>query len=179
MVLILVGRAGAGPHDLVRMARRGRIYAEFADSQWYSEPKRLAKLGYLSARSEPGKTRPRTIYELTAKGREALEAWIVKPTPFTKIELEPAWRLLAADLVGDEAVLRSLQGLRSEIAELMAQLDEGDERAASVPHRERYLRLNHRLGRRIVQAHEDWLDEVERELGPAAKGKRAPSSDDA
>ncbi len=27
------------------------------------------------------------------------------------------------------------------------------------------LLLNHRLARRIVKAHSDWLDEVERELG--------------
>jgi hypothetical protein len=30
--------------------------------------------------------------------------------------------------------------------------------------RERYLLLNHRLARRIVEAHTDWLDDVEREL---------------
>jgi hypothetical protein len=32
------------------------------------------------------------------------------------------------------------------------------------PSREHYLLLNHRLARRIVKAHTDWLDEVEREL---------------
>jgi DNA-binding PadR family transcriptional regulator len=173
VVLILVGRGGAGPHDLARMAGQGRIYAEFADSQWYAEPKRLAKLGYLSARKEPGKTRPRTHYELTAKGWEALRTWILEPTPFTKIQLEPAWRLMAADLVGDEAVLKSLQGLRVAIAELTAQLDAADAGAGAVPHRERYLRLNHRLGRRILQAHLEWLDEVEQELGaPAPPARR-------
>jgi PadR family transcriptional regulator AphA len=165
VVLILVGRNGAGPHDLARMARQGRIYGDFAGSQWYAEPTRLAKLGYLSARKEPGKTRERTHYELTPKGREALEIWIRQPTPFSRIQLEPAWRLLAADLVGEEAVLASLEGLRTEIADLTARLDEMDEAAVNVPHRERYLRLNHRLGRKIVQAHAEWLDEVERELG--------------
>jgi PadR family transcriptional regulator, regulatory protein AphA len=165
VVLILVGRDGAGPHDLARMARRGRIYGEFADSQWYAEPKRLERLGYLSARKEPGRTRQRTHYELTPKGREALDAWIAEPTPFSRIQLEPAWRLLAADLVGDAAVLASLHGLRAEIADLTERLDEADAAAADVPHRERYLRLNHRLGRKIVQAHAEWLDEVERELG--------------
>jgi hypothetical protein len=33
------------------------------------------------------------------------------------------------------------------------------------PHRERYLRLEHSLARRLLQAHLDWIDEVERELG--------------
>jgi len=37
--------------------------------------------------------------------------------------------------------------------------------AGTIPGRERYLRLNHRLARRIVEAHTAWLDEVERELG--------------
>jgi len=37
-------------------------------------------------------------------------------------------------------------------------------RAASIPHRERYL-LNHRLAKRLLEAHLQWVDEVEAELG--------------
>jgi DNA-binding PadR family transcriptional regulator len=172
VVLILVGRSGAGPHDLVRMQRTGRIYGDFAESQWYAEPKRLAKLGYLTARTEPGQTRPRTHYELTDKGREAIALWVAEPTPFSRIQLEPAWRLLAADLVGDDAVLASLRGLAAEIEQISTQLDEAEANAASVPHRERHLRLNHRLGRRLVDAHREWLAEVERELTTKRKKRR-------
>jgi DNA-binding PadR family transcriptional regulator len=164
VVLTLVGRHGAGAHDLVRMARQGRIYADFADSQWYAEPKRLERLGYLSSRKEPGRTRPRTRYTLTDKGREALREWMREPARFSRIQLEPAWRLLAADLAGDEAVLESLRPLRDEIADLLARLDAAEAVARTIPHRERYLLLNHRLARRIVQAHADWLDEVESHL---------------
>ena len=164
VVLVLVGRNGAGPHDLMRMARSGRVYGAFADSQWYAEPKRLERLGYLSSQKAPGRTRERTHYSLTQQGREALAAWMAEPSGFSRLQLEPAWRLLAADLVGEAAVVASLAGLRAEIAELYAQLDAGEEVAGSLPHRERYLRLNHRLARRLVKAHEDWLDEVEREL---------------
>ena len=39
----------AHPHDLQRIARRGRMLAWAGESQYYSEPKRLAKLRYLSA----------------------------------------------------------------------------------------------------------------------------------
>jgi DNA-binding PadR family transcriptional regulator len=175
VVLVLVGRDGAGPHDLVRMARQGRIYSDFAESQWYAEPKRLARLGYLDARKEPGQTRPRTHYTLTERGLDALREWMKEPTAFSRVQLEPAWRLLAADLVGDAAVLESLEGLRAEIDELRGRLDVAEGVAAEIPHRERYLRLNHALARRIVDAHEDWLNEVEREL---ARTRRAsgPSS---
>lgn len=70
--------------------------------------------------------------------------WTAEPTPFSKIQLDPAHRLLAADLVGEEAVLEGLRGLRAHIDELREQLDGADETASAVPHREAYLKLNHR-----------------------------------
>src|SRR5262247_3715404 len=78
-ILGLVGRSGAGAHDLLRLARRGRMLAWAGESQYYVEPKRLAKLGYLEARREPGKTRERTVYTLSDKGREALREWAATP----------------------------------------------------------------------------------------------------
>jgi DNA-binding PadR family transcriptional regulator len=169
VVLVLVGRDGAGPHDLVRMARQGRIYADFAESQWYAEPKRLERSGYLQSQKEPGRTRQRTHYTLTERGTEAIREWMKEPARFSRIQLEPAWRLLGADIAGDEQLLASLGALRAQIAELFEQLDAGEEIARTIPHKERYLLLNHALARRIVQAHADWLDEVERELGDSER----------
>jgi PadR family transcriptional regulator, regulatory protein AphA len=164
-VLTLVGEGGAGPHDLVQMMRRGRIYWAASPSQWYAEPKRLERLGYLRSRKAPGRTRERTHYELTDAGRAALREWATTPAPFPRIQNEPIVRVLATDLVGAAATLEGLGALRAELDELDAALTEADEVAGSLPRRERYLRLNHRLARRLVDAHRDWLDEVERELG--------------
>jgi hypothetical protein len=72
--------------------------------------------------------------------------------------------VLAADLVGPARALDGLRALRAEIDEIAASLDVAEEIAGDLPHRERALRLNHRLARRILDAHRDWLDEVEREL---------------
>jgi PadR family transcriptional regulator, regulatory protein AphA len=179
-VLALVGRDGAGAHDLLRMARRSRFYAVAGESQYYTEPKRLAGLGYLAARSEPGKTRDRTVYTLTDKGLEALRAWVRTPARSPRLQHEGAIRVLAADLVGHAAVREGLQTLRDDIAEVEAQLDEAEERADALPHRRRYLMLNHRLARRLVAAHLEWLDEVERELaGPDTEPVEHSSVDDA
>ena len=49
-ILGLVGDGGAGPHDLLQMARHGRLLDWAGESQYYAEPKRLARLGYLDAR---------------------------------------------------------------------------------------------------------------------------------
>jgi DNA-binding PadR family transcriptional regulator len=177
VVLVLVGRDGAGAHDLVRMARQGRVYAEFAESQWYAEPKRLARLGYLESQRLPGRTGPRTQYTLTEQGRDALASWIEHPTGFSKIFMEPAIRLLAADVVGEDPVLRSLRALRDHVADHAARLDVAEAVASTLPHRERYLLLNHRLARRIVEAHREWLDDVEAELAqpPPRAGERHSS----
>jgi PadR family transcriptional regulator AphA len=166
VILTLVGQGGAGAHDLVRIARTpGRVYWDAAQSQWYAEPKRLQALGYLSSRKEPGRTHARTHYSLTEKGRRALVEWMREPARFPRIQHEAVCRLLAADLVGEAAVLESLRALRDELADISARLDAAEAVAATLPHRERYLMLNHRLARRIVAAHADWLDETERELG--------------
>ena len=67
-ILGLVGSQGAGAHDLLRMARSGRMLDWAGESQYYVEPKRLAALGYLAAHKEPGRTRERTVYTLTGEG---------------------------------------------------------------------------------------------------------------
>src|SRR5437899_5596202 len=166
-VLTLIGRNGAGPHDLVRMARAGqRLYWAGAESKIYAEPKRLEQRGYLTSTKTPGKTRDRTHYMLTEKGLSALREWLTRPCPFPRIQSEAAIRVQASDLAEDPAaVVGSLGALRDEIAELEAVLDEAELRARDLPHREIQLRLLHSLGRRMLQAHLDWIDDVERELG--------------
>jgi DNA-binding PadR family transcriptional regulator len=165
VILALVGRGGAGPHDLVRMMRRGRVYWAAAESHFYAEPKRLERLGYLRSQKQPGRTRERTHYELTEQGERALVEWLAQPASFPRIQHEAVVRVLAGDLVDDGTTLESLDGLRAELAEISADLDAGEAAAGALPHRARYLRLVHSLGRRLVRAHEEWLEEVERELG--------------
>ena len=165
VILTLVGEGGAGPHDVVRMMRQGQVYWSAADSHYYSEPKRLERLGYLRSERRPGRTHDRTHYQLTPKGRDALRAWGREPSAFPRIQHEPVVRVLAGDIVGAEAIVSSLQGLRAELAALTARIDEAERVAATLPHRARYLALVHRLGRRLVEVHEEWVDEVERELG--------------
>ena len=174
VVLSLVGTGGAGPHDIVRMMRQGRMYWSAAESHYYAEPKRLARLGYLTARKEPGRTRERTVYELTDRGRAAIRQWLAAPATLPRIQHEAVVKLLAADLGNDEVVLGSLAALREELADAAARLDVAEAVAQTLPHRERYLRLVHSLGRRLLAAHAEWLDEVEAELGRGGRRARRP-----
>jgi DNA-binding PadR family transcriptional regulator len=127
--------------------------------------RRLADDGYLTARSEAAKTRPRTVYEMTDKGFEAFRAWLARPSTYPRIQHEAAIRLFAADLGDIQTVLQSLQALRAELPRLEAVCDLFEARAQAIPRRTKATVLELSLVRRLLQAHRDWIDDVVRELG--------------
>jgi DNA-binding PadR family transcriptional regulator len=167
-ILGLVGRQGAGPHDLLRMAKRGRMLAWAGESQYYTEPKRLARLGYLEARKEPGKTRERTVYTLTDKGLGALRAYAATPATFTPFKSDLLQRLLICDLVGEAVTRKSMAAVRADVADISWRLDEAERAAAALPHREKYLLLVVQFLRGLLDLHLELADEVERQLDPGS-----------
>jgi PadR family transcriptional regulator AphA len=170
-ILGLVGSGGASAHDLLRLARRGRMLAWAGESQYYTEPKRLAELGYLAARKEPGKTRERTVYSLTDEGLEAVRAWARTPVRFTPLKSEVLLRMLICDLVGEPETREGIATLREDIHDLFAVLDDAEATAQDLPHRRKYLMLTILFLRRQLELHLDWIDEVERELAPRKRAR--------
>jgi DNA-binding PadR family transcriptional regulator len=172
-ILGLVGEGGAGPHDLLRMARHGRILDWAGESQYYVEPKRLARLGNLEARKEPGKTTERTVYTLTAQGRRALADYARTPVAVTPLKSDALLRLLICDLVGEEVTRESLATLRDDIEDLRTRLADSERRARELPHREKYLLLVVDFLRGFLELHEQLVTNVERELAPVNRQRRA------
>jgi PadR family transcriptional regulator, regulatory protein AphA len=164
VILALVGRGGAGPHDIVRMMREGAIFWTTSESHYYAEPRRLASLGFLRARTQPGRTRPRTHYELTDTGRAALTAWLAEPAAMPRVQNESVVKLLAADFSDDATIAASLDGVRAGIERAYRDLEEMQRRALHIPHRTRYLRLIDDYARRSLDAQREWLDVVQEEL---------------
>jgi DNA-binding PadR family transcriptional regulator len=179
VTLALIGNGGASPQDLVEMNRSGgQLYYAVAASRLYAEPKRLETLGYVTSEMRPGKTRERTFYTLTEKGREALREWLVEPPGFPRIQNEAVPKLMAGDILGDdERLLEALLGLRGEIEDQQAKLEAARERLEALPHRRTYLLLVHDLGNRLLQLQRDWLDDVEKKLGDRrGQGRRGARS---
>jgi DNA-binding PadR family transcriptional regulator len=151
------------------LAQRGRILAWAGESQYYVEPKRLARLGYLDARKEPGQTRERTVYALSDKGLAALRGWAETPVLFTPVKSELLLRLLIADLVGEPATRQGIGALREDIADLLDRLEQSEASAQTLPHRRKYLLLVSAFLRRLLDLHLELVDEVERQLAPTAR----------
>jgi DNA-binding PadR family transcriptional regulator len=174
-ILVLVGRGGAGPHDLRRMAEQGRVYWDAAPSQWYAEPKRLAEHGYLEAHKAPGRTHERTHYTLTERGREALAEWVRTPASLPRIQNEPVVRLLAADLVAPENVREGLEAMRADIEDALGRVRVAQDRfVPELPHRAHLLMVNHRYAERLLELQRDWLDEAEAVLS-GGSSRSSPS----
>ena len=172
-VLVLVGRGGAGPHDLRRMAEIGRVYWDAAPSQWYAEPKRLARTATSTRTRRPGRTRERTHYTLTERGREALADWVRTPATLPRIQNEPVIRLAAADLVDPAAVLEGLEAMRPDLEAALAGVAAGQERAADIAHRAHLLEVNHRYAERLLTLQREWLEEAEAVLRAAEERSSA------
>jgi DNA-binding PadR family transcriptional regulator len=164
-MLAAIGELGASTPELVDMFSRGHMYWTSSPSQVYAEPRRLLALGWITSEKQPGKTRSRTVYRLTNDGREALREWLRAPAGFPRLQHEASIRLFAGDMIEDDEILISLRKLRADIDEMSQVVATNIARAPSLPHRTRYTLLHQDLGRRLLQAHAEWLDQVERELG--------------
>jgi DNA-binding PadR family transcriptional regulator len=141
------------------------VHYAVAPSQVYAEPKRLERLGYLSVREEPGRTRRRKVYSLTDAGRAALRDWMSEPAAMPRVQNEAAVRVMCADIAGAGRVLESVRGMRPEVDQALEDIATMEQRAAALPHRQSYLALNNWLARRWCELLLEWLDEVEGVLG--------------
>lgn len=128
----------------------------------------LAELGYLATNAAPGRTNSRTVYQLTARGRDALRAWLATPSSFPRIKNEAHLRLLAGDLISDEDILTSFRGMLPELDRLTEAVEQMYDQADRVPRRARYLRLSHAYARKLIALHREWITDIESELSDGA-----------
>ncbi len=164
-ILALIGEGGASAHDLLDYVRRGGpAFWTSAPSQVYAEPKRLERLGWVTATAQPGKTRSRRVYHLTDAGRLALQNWARQPAPYAAIRDQAHVRLLAGDMLDDAEIVASITAMRPQLEAIEALLAESEQRALDLPHRTHYLLLAQSLGRHLVAAYHAWIDQVEHQL---------------
>jgi len=74
----------------------GRIWPR-AVSKLYEEPKKLVRHGLATASTEQNGQRTRTIYAITAEGRQALAAWLHEPGDGPVIEFEQLLKVFFAE----------------------------------------------------------------------------------
>lgn len=111
-------------YDLTMEMQRNLVYFwPRAESAIYVEVKRLREAGLATSRVVPrGRSRRRTVYAITPKGREALRAWLAEPPRRgVLLESEGLLRLLLAGAFPPDpaVVLDALQALERDAAALV------------------------------------------------------------
>jgi PadR family transcriptional regulator, regulatory protein AphA len=87
-----------------------------AESNVYAEPKRLVEAGLAKAEVEKVGKRPRTVYTITAEGRNALERWLRMESAPSRVESEALVKVLFGNYGTMETLLQNLRAFAAEAA---------------------------------------------------------------
>jgi PadR family transcriptional regulator, regulatory protein AphA len=97
-----------------QMKRSTRHYWPRTESKIYEEPKKLVAHGLATAAREYTGRRPRTVYAITDRGREALRRWLDEPGEMPIVEFEGAVKVLFAEQGTKDQLLRTLRSIREQ-----------------------------------------------------------------
>ena len=97
-----------------QMKRSTRHFWPRAQSKIYEEPKKLAAHGLATASRRFTGRRPRTIYAITAQGREALRRWLDEPTSLPVVEFDAAVKVQFAEQGTKAQLLATLRSVREQ-----------------------------------------------------------------
>lgn len=103
----------------VEMRRNLHYFWPRAESGIYAEVKRLTKLKLIHAEQSYVGKRPRTIYSITAEGREALREWFSTPPSGVSLEFEGLLRVFLSPFGTLEQLLATLNSVQADADELL------------------------------------------------------------
>jgi DNA-binding PadR family transcriptional regulator len=115
-LLALVANRPLSTYELAQRMKLSFLRAIWprAESQIYAEPKRLVREGLATSKPEPTGDRPRTLYRITRKGRDALRRWLREPSARFRYQSEALVKVAFADRGTRKDLLRNIEALRSE-----------------------------------------------------------------
>jgi PadR family transcriptional regulator AphA len=149
-----------------------RFFWAASYGQIYPELRRLEREGLVEGEQAPRGARRRTVYALTRKGEQALQAWLEQPPAPPELRFEGLLKLFFLRDEEREAARRQLEAMRRQNDAALRRLREIEPAAGAAPERSPLLVL--RSGITALEAIEGWLDEAERRLAePPKKQGRA------
>lgn len=95
-----------------------------AERRLYDEPKRLVADGLATSSHGYTGQRRRTVYEITAAGRDELADWLGQPPEPRSLDFEGMLKVFFADAGTHEALVATLEEIAKEARERMRRLDE-------------------------------------------------------
>ena len=102
-------------YELAQQVKRSTgHYWPRTESKIYEEPKKLVTYGLATATRGYTGRRPRTVYAITAEGRNALRRWLDEPGQPPVVEFEGAVKVLFAEQGTKDQLLATLRSIREQ-----------------------------------------------------------------
>lgn len=131
----LLALLALGEHSTYQLTKQVRYSLHYfwprAESNVYSEPKRLVAAGLAAARAESTGQRRRTVYSITDAGRKVLREWIASPSTPQRYEAEALLKVFFGENGSRDDLRTTLRAVREEALEAVARWQEVAERYAS------------------------------------------------
>ena len=144
---VILGILNLGPHsgyDIKQLADMStRHFWATSYGQIYPELKRLTESGLIKSEDASKGTRQRTLYHLTAKGKQTLHTWVSNPAiQSLEIRDEMLLKLFFADAMSKKETVTHLEAMRRRHQQVVATLREHEPMAAAQPHRMKHEVMN-------------------------------------
>jgi PadR family transcriptional regulator AphA len=172
---VILGVLSLGPHsgyDIKQLADIStRHFWAISYGQIYPELKRLAGSGLIKPEDASRGTRQRTLYHLTAKGRQTLHQWAADPSVETcELRDEMLLKLFFADAMSKKETVRHLDAMRRRHQDVAAGLREHEPMAAAQPHRMKYEVM--KFGIALHEWCADWYARLAKDVETGKEAKR-------
>ncbi len=99
-----------------------RLFWAASYGQIYPELKRLSEAGLVEGSDAPRGERKRTVYAITAAGKEALVEWLRRPPETAEMREEGLLKLFFSEVLEPEEAVVTLRSMREHRLELVERL---------------------------------------------------------
>ena len=172
---VILGILHLGPHsgyDIKQLADVStRHFWATSYGQIYPELKRLTESGLIKAEDAPRGTRQRTLYHLTAKGKQTLQKWVADPAiQNLEVRDEMLLKLFFADAMSRKETVRHLEAMKRRHQDVASALRAHEPMAATSPHR-----MHREVMRFGIAFHErcaEWFGKLAKDLESGKETKR-------
>ena len=172
---VILGILHLGPHsgyDIKQLADLStRHFWATSYGQIYPELKRLSKSGLIKSEDASKGMRQRTLYHLTAKGKQTLHMWVSNPAiQSLEIRDEMLLKLFFADAMAKKETVAHLEAMRRRHQQVAAGLREHEPMVAEQPHR-----MKHEVMKFGIAFHDwsaDWFGKLAKELETGKESKK-------
>jgi DNA-binding PadR family transcriptional regulator len=172
---VILGILNLGPHsgyDIKQLADMStRHFWATSYGQIYPELKRLTESGLIKPEDASKGTRQRTLYHLTAKGKQTLRTWVTNPAIRSlEIRDEMLLKLFFAGAMAPKETVRHLEAMKRRHQDVASGLRAHEPVAATSPHR-----MHHEVMKFGIAFHEwsaDWFGKLAKDLESGKESRK-------